>query len=117
MRLFSIVIKITYTFWKGDPICFALVSRRSCMRTGMRYRTRGINHFGYAANFVETEQLVIFNNTISSFVQTRGSIPLLWEQRQHNLDFKFVFSGSKKMVTNELFFPWKQTNIIPSLFL
>lgn len=68
------------------------------MRTGMRYRTRGVNHFGYAANFVETEQIVVCNGSLSSYVQTRGSIPLLWEQRAQNLGYKFVFSGSKKMV-------------------
>lgn len=97
-NLQSLVIKIVYTTWKKNLMYFALISRRSCMRTGMRYRTRGIDHFGNAANFVETEQIVIYNNHISSFVQTRGSIPLLWEQRQHKLGFEFMFSGSKKMV-------------------
>lgn len=95
---FIIVIRVIYIQWKKEIICFGFISRRSCMRTGMRYRTRGIDHSGYAANFVETEQLVIFNNHVSSFVQTRGSIPLLWEQRQQNLGFKIVFSGSKRMV-------------------
>lgn len=36
------------------------------------------------ANFVETEQLVVLsdgsNTVTSSFVQVRGSIPLLWSQ-------------------------------------
>lgn len=40
---------------------------------------------GYVANFVESEQVVVLedkqgNLTTSSFVQIRGSIPLLWSQ-------------------------------------
>lgn len=47
----------------------------------MRYQRRGINEDGQVANFVETEQIVIFKrdeiNHIASFVQTRGSSNLL----------------------------------------
>ena len=40
---------------------------------------------GYVANFVESEQVVVLEDkqgklTTSSFVQIRGSIPLLWSQ-------------------------------------
>lgn len=40
---------------------------------------------GYVANFVESEQVVVLedkqgNLATSSFVQVRGSIPLLWSQ-------------------------------------
>lgn len=43
----------------------------------MRYQRRGINDAGDVANFVETEQIVLFQREdekhIASFVQTRGS--------------------------------------------
>ncbi|PIN17578.1 Phosphatidylinositol-3,4-bisphosphate 4-phosphatase [Handroanthus impetiginosus] len=41
---------------------------------------RGANLEGDTANFIETEQLLEFDGHISSFLQVRGSIPLLWEQ-------------------------------------
>ncbi|KAJ8448315.1 LOW QUALITY PROTEIN: hypothetical protein Cgig2_021943 [Carnegiea gigantea] len=41
---------------------------------------RGANLEGDAANFIETEQLVETKGFRSSFLQVRGSIPLLWEQ-------------------------------------
>ncbi|GAB5567988.1 phosphatidylinositide phosphatase SAC2 isoform X2 [Prionailurus iriomotensis] len=47
----------------------------------------GIDSEGHAANFVETEQIVHYNGSRASFVQTRGSIPLFWSQRP-NLKYK-----------------------------
>lgn len=45
---------------------------------------RGLDWDGNAANFVETEQMVIEYNEenikVCSYVQTWGSIPLLWSQ-------------------------------------
>ena len=41
---------------------------------------RGANHQGHVANFVETEQILELPNSKSSFVQVRGSIPLIWNQ-------------------------------------
>lgn len=59
---------------------FILISRREWYRTGARFLTRGSNPDGNVANFAETEQIVIFEGRISSWVQTRGSIPLIWFQ-------------------------------------
>jgi phosphatidylinositol 4-phosphatase len=43
---------------------------------------RGIDVNGHVANFVETEQLLISEETghKTSYVQLRGSIPLFWKQ-------------------------------------
>ncbi|KAL4186473.1 hypothetical protein AMTRI_Chr09g14310 [Amborella trichopoda] len=41
---------------------------------------RGADSDGYVANFVETEQILFCNGFSASFLQVRGSIPLLWEQ-------------------------------------
>ncbi|XP_064611136.1 phosphatidylinositol-3-phosphatase SAC1-like [Liolophura sinensis] len=60
---------------------YALISRRSVYRAGTRFYVRGLDTEGYCANFVETEQLVLFDGHKCSFVQTRGSIPLFWSQR------------------------------------
>jgi phosphatidylinositol 4-phosphatase len=58
-----------------------LISRRACTRVGTRFNVRGADADGNVANFVETEQVIVLaNGAISSYVQTRGSIPLLWEQ-------------------------------------
>ncbi|XP_015908698.2 phosphatidylinositol-3-phosphatase SAC1 [Parasteatoda tepidariorum] len=64
-----------------------LVSRRSCLRAGCRLFMRGLNEDGNPANFVETEQIIECDGCKSSFVQTRGSIPLFWNQLP-NLKYK-----------------------------
>ncbi|KAI1081137.1 SacI homology domain-containing protein [Whalleya microplaca] len=67
-----------------------IISRRSTRRAGLRYLRRGVDDEGYAANFVETEQ-ILSNSTwdpsskIFSFVQLRGSIPLFFTQSPYSL--------------------------------
>lgn len=58
----------------------AIISRLSCERAGTRFNTRGTNDEGHVANFVETEQVIYVDNDVSSYIQTRGSVPLFWEQ-------------------------------------
>lgn len=58
----------------------ALISRMSCERAGARFFTRGVDDSGNVANFVETEQLLLFRDVAVSHVQIRGSAPLFWEQ-------------------------------------
>ena len=85
---------------------FALISRRECYRTGARFHTRGADPEGNCANFAETEQIVIFNGTVSSWVETRGSIPLIWYQPRSltkakpTVDFS-PFSVSKQKKTKK----------------
>ncbi|KHN93789.1 SacI domain protein [Metarhizium album ARSEF 1941] len=67
-----------------------LVSRRSTQRAGLRYLRRGINEDGFAANMVETEQIISSptwdrSSPIHSFVQIRGSIPLFFTQSAYSL--------------------------------
>lgn len=58
----------------------ALLSRLSCERVGTRFNVRGTNSLGCVANFVETEQVIVFDESECSLVQVRGSVPLFWEQ-------------------------------------
>lgn len=46
----------------------------------LRFNVRGTNDDGHVANFVETEQILTTDSQITSFLQTRGSVPLFWEQ-------------------------------------
>lgn len=65
----------------GNEKKFSLlfISRRSRYRQGCRFTKRGIDSQGNVANFVETEQILIFpDGRITSYVQIRGSIPLRW---------------------------------------
>ncbi|XP_069573326.1 phosphatidylinositol-3-phosphatase SAC1-B [Brachyistius frenatus] len=71
----------------GKVFEWAIVSRRSCFRAGVRYYIRGIDSEGHAANYVETEQIMQHSSAKASFVQTRGSIPFYWSQRP-NLKYK-----------------------------
>ncbi|KAJ3682834.1 hypothetical protein LUZ60_013061 [Juncus effusus] len=65
---------------KEAPVKLTLISRRCNRRLGTRMWRRGANLEGAVANFVETEQIVEFQGLKSSFLQVRGSIPILWEQ-------------------------------------
>ena len=76
-----------------------LISRRSRFRAGTRFTRRGSDESGNVANYVESEQLVFVKSLftidtekdtdkyelldVHSFVQTRGSIPLLWSSPAH----------------------------------
>jgi hypothetical protein len=61
-----------------------LVGRRAAQRAGVRHWRRGADPQGRVANCVETEQLIELSSpkgtVLSSFVQLRGSIPLMWSQ-------------------------------------
>ncbi|KAL4539610.1 hypothetical protein Ndes2526A_g02636 [Nannochloris sp. 'desiccata'] len=66
-----------------------LIARRSARRAGTRQWRRGADLNADVANFVESEQIISFTDTsiTASFVQVRGSIPLLWSQSP-NLKYK-----------------------------
>ena len=67
---------------------FVLLARRSRRYAGTRYRKRGVNRNGDAANEVETEQILIAYgppDVVMSFTQLRGSVPLHWSQDSHGL--------------------------------
>ena len=97
------MMRITTTGVKSSPFTYALITRRSRYRVGTRYLTRGIDEAGHVANFNETEQIVILNDTaggmsgfggtqngkvendgletqVLSYVQTRGSVPVYWAE-------------------------------------
>lgn len=87
-----LVVEILPAKLNKKTLIFALISRRSRYRPGTRYFSRGIDANGHVSNFVETEQIVLYdgdagNNTKGidgkmqlSYVQTRGSIPIFWAQ-------------------------------------
>uniref|UniRef100_A0A1I7WMK5 Phosphatidylinositol-3-phosphatase SAC1 n=1 Tax=Heterorhabditis bacteriophora TaxID=37862 RepID=A0A1I7WMK5_HETBA len=74
----SVLIRTVYVGHRTGRV--ALLSRLSCERVGTRFNVRGANYLGSVANFVETEQLIVFDERQCSIVQVRGSIPLFWEQ-------------------------------------
>jgi hypothetical protein len=69
---------------------FSLISRRAKKRAGTRYHMRGADEQGNVANYVETEQILQFQNgDCTSFLQTRGSIP--GKNRRELLELCFSF--------------------------
>ncbi|KAK3299921.1 SAC1 family phosphatidylinositol-3-phosphatase [Chaetomium fimeti] len=101
------MLEIHPTTFKGTPLTIALITRRSRNRAGTRYFTRGLDDQGNAANYNETEQILILNDStaglggfagsagpgvqrnastegkdmqIMSYVQTRGSVPAYWAE-------------------------------------
>ena len=77
---------------------FILISRKDTRRSGMRQISRGSDQDGNVANFVETEQILVYKSTetnrinIISYIQIRGSIPIDWSQ-ETNLSYtpKVIF--------------------------
>jgi len=67
-------------FINNKPFKLTVVSRRSIHRAGTRLFCRGSDLNGNVANFVETEQIIEYKEMKSSFIQIRGSIPLVWNQ-------------------------------------
>jgi hypothetical protein len=64
---------------------FVVIARKDSRRSGMRFLVRGADHNGNVANFAETEQILIHKDAenrtnFMSYLQLRGSIPLLWVQ-------------------------------------
>ncbi|KAI8520793.1 Synaptojanin-1 [Branchiostoma belcheri] len=74
----GVEIRTIYVGNKQAKAC--LFSRLSCERAGTRFYVRGTNDDGHVANFVETEQVIFLEDRVTSFIQTRGSVPLFWEQ-------------------------------------
>ena len=58
----------------------AIISRRSRHRAGTRYKRRGVNEEGHVANYVETEQILLYHHYALSFLLVRGSVPIHWSQ-------------------------------------
>ncbi|XP_063217317.1 phosphatidylinositol-3-phosphatase SAC1-B [Bacillus rossius redtenbacheri] len=73
-------IASTQVSLNGCVFTWSVVSRRCCFRAGTRFFARGVDSEGNVANFVEVEQIVEYNGDKGSFVQTRGSLPLFWQQ-------------------------------------
>lgn len=99
------MMEIKATSIKGTPLTFVLITRRSRLRAGTRYFSRGIDENGNVSNFNETEQTIILNDNASggpggfgsnqggavggkagketqvlAYVQTRGSVPVYWAE-------------------------------------
>ena len=68
----------------NDNVELFLIARKDIRRSGMRFLIRGADTEGNIANCVEIEEILVYkendNIKINSFVQIRGSIPLLWTQ-------------------------------------
>lgn len=82
-----------------------LIARRSRKFAGTRYLKRGINTDGYVANDVEVEQIIevggLFQSgalRISSMVQVRGSVPLLWSQSRDPGEAQYLTKPSIRML-------------------
>ncbi|OUC44243.1 hypothetical protein D917_09272, partial [Trichinella nativa] len=73
-----IEVKTAYVGHQQAKAC--IISRISSERMGTRFNVRGVNDFGNVANFIETEQVIFYNDNVVSHVQVRGSVPLFWDQ-------------------------------------
>uniref|UniRef100_A0A672H6S9 Phosphatidylinositide phosphatase SAC1-A n=1 Tax=Salarias fasciatus TaxID=181472 RepID=A0A672H6S9_SALFA len=86
----------------GKIFEWILISRRSCFRAGVRYYVRGIDSEGHAANFVETEQIVLYEGAKASFVQVSvsGSRRCRWgmDGFQRHFDSQLLIYGKQTIL-------------------
>ncbi|KAI0881244.1 putative SAC1 protein [Annulohypoxylon maeteangense] len=99
-------MEIRPTTFKTTQLTVVLITRKGRYRAGTRYFTRGLDDEGHAANYNETEQVIVLNDTgrglggyagssdmqsgkygaegaemqVLSYVQTRGSVPVYWAE-------------------------------------
>uniref|UniRef100_A0A672H6P4 Phosphatidylinositide phosphatase SAC1-A n=1 Tax=Salarias fasciatus TaxID=181472 RepID=A0A672H6P4_SALFA len=94
----------------GKIFEWILISRRSCFRAGVRYYVRGIDSEGHAANFVETEQIVLYEGAKASFVQVSAQ-PEVQTQTHHqqNHDHANHMDGFQRHFDSQLLIYGKQT--------
>lgn len=57
------MLEIHPTTFRGRPLTIALITRRSRFRAGTRFFSRGIDEDGHVANYNETEQIVVLNDS------------------------------------------------------
>ena len=72
-------------YGEENDLHFILIGRKDDRRSGMRFLIRGADDNGNVANTVETEEILTYrddegNVNICSFIELRGSIPLIWTQ-------------------------------------
>jgi phosphatidylinositol 4-phosphatase len=77
-------LHIQHTFANQKALTVALIYRRSRVRVGTRFFSRGIDVDGNVSNFNETEQMLLVPGTSGqtwmSYIQTRGSVPVYWAE-------------------------------------
>ena len=71
--------------YNEDDLSFIVIGRKDDRRSGMRFLFRGADLNGNVANFVETEEILVYREQngighILSFLQIRGSIPIIFTQ-------------------------------------
>lgn len=71
----------------GKSFEFGLISRRSINNAGTRFNVRGVDEEGHVANFVETEQILNYQDVKCSYVQVNN-----FEKK--NID-KCIVTGSR----------------------
>ena len=78
-------IKTENEEFSQNDLHFILIGRKDDRRSGMRFLIRGADTNGNVANSVESEEIITYKDkegkiNICSFIEVRGSIPLIWDQ-------------------------------------
>jgi hypothetical protein len=74
----------------GLKLFIILISRRAVKRGGTQWYARGIDSNGNTGNYIETEQIMIIKDHYFSFLQLRGSAPLMWDETKSSYGFVSV---------------------------
>jgi hypothetical protein len=86
---------------------YCLISRKSTYRPGIISHQQGIDSRGHCANFIETEQILINNHNIFSFLQLRGSPPVHFNKISEPEVQSILKSPNKKLERSQTHSPQK----------
>jgi hypothetical protein len=67
----------------NETLSFSMISRKLVHNSNKMSYATGLNEIGQAANYIESEQIMIFKNLEFSFVQARGSCPVFYEIKEN----------------------------------
>lgn len=95
LLIYGYVGIMNYTFCDNKKVFTTLlISRRNWLNPYMSDIAKGINHEGNVANYIETEQILLYDECIHSYIHLRGNAPILYE----SLDQQLTISKNKEQL-------------------
>ncbi len=86
----------------GTKIVLALISRRSTNMPGTSHNCKGIDEFGNAANFVESEQILQSDKKTFSFVIYRGCPFVFYKKKPSESGLKLVDKPNSEKIESAI---------------
>ena len=89
---------------EDDVLTFSIISRKLIQNSDKILFSTGLNNEGHVANYIQTEQIMIFKHIEFSFIQARGSCPIFYKINENSNRDKLEVEITKRFTeTRSLF--------------